>query len=525
MKNFILAFTLFIFSGLFNFAWAEPVQPKILYIPLDNRPVNDSYVKQIIKSTNTRFFTLPNDYLAKDLQGESKVEEAWTWLMQKAQSADIAVLSADTLIYGGLVPSRRHNLDSSILQERLERFKLLKQKYPRLKIYIFSTVLRSPKASQGGAEPDYYAVYGPKIFRYTSLWAKNELGMLSPEEKNEMQALKSAVPEEYMQDWLNRRDKNFAVNQQLVALTKSGVIDYLSLGRDDTAVYSLSTKEYLQLSKEAEELYSSKFSSTHKFSTFCGVDDLGLILLARAFNNYRTVKVMPIYAPGKGGATIANYEDEPIEQNTVQHIFAAGAIPAPDMAKADMLFLINTPFDGKTKEAGSAINQISSEPLFIEQIKAAILTEKPVALADIAFSNGADNNLMEALKENKLLYKLNSYAGWNTAGNSLGFALGQGLLSDFMQDKQIKNLLTVRYLDDWGYQSNVRTELGKTIIKEKKIDKNNLNSSPFFNQLKEETQANLVGFQYKNLKESLPFEFSSDFPWNRLFEIEISSDI
>lgn len=525
MKNFILAFTLFICSSLFSLAWAEPVQPKILYIPLDNRPVNDSYVKQIIKSTNTRFFTSPNEYLAKDLQGESKVDENWIWLIQKAQSADIAVLSADTLIYGGLVPSRRHNLDSSVLQERLERFKLLKQKHPRLKIYVFSTILRSPKASQGGAEPDYYAVYGPKIFRYTSLYAKNELEMLSPEEKNEMYALKNAVPEKYMQDWLNRRDKNFAINQQLVALTKSGVIDYLSLGRDDTAVYTLSTKEYLQLNKEAEELYASKFCSTHKFSTFCGVDDLGLVLLARTFNNYRTVKVMPIYAPGKGGATIANYEDEPIEQNTVQHIFAAGAIPTSDMDKADMLLLINTPFDGKTKEAISTINQISSESLFTEQIKTAILTKKPVALADVAFSNGADNNLMETLKEDKLLYELKSYAGWNTAGNSLGFALAQGLLSDFMQDKQIKKLLTVRYLDDWGYQSNIRTKLDKTIIKEKKIDKNNLKDSSFFNQLKEQTQTDLIDFQYKNLKEVVPFEFSSAFPWNRLFEIEISTDI
>ena len=64
---------------------------------------------------------------------------------------------------------------------------------------------------------------------------------------------------------------------------------------------------------------------------------------------------------------------------------------------------------------------------------------------------------MNALRDEGLLFKLYGYAGWNTATNSVGFALGQGVLSVRLPEDDVDRLLLTRYLDDWGYQSNVRT--------------------------------------------------------------------
>ena len=50
-----------------------------------------------------------------------------------------------------------------------------------------------------------------------------------------------------------------------------------------------------------------------------------------------------------------------------------------------------------------------------------------MAVGDIAFANGADNALMKQLQDRDLLDKLYGYAGWNTATNSTGFALGMGM--------------------------------------------------------------------------------------------------
>ena len=70
-------------------------------------------------------------------------------------------------------------------------------------------------------------------------------------------------------------------------------------------------------------------------------------------------------------------------------------------------------------------------------------------VADIRFGNGADNALIKTLFDKQLAYRLASYGGWNTAGNSLGFALAQGLLHKQLTPEARENLLNVRYLDDW----------------------------------------------------------------------------
>ena len=48
------------------------------------------------------------------------------WVEQNAGRADVMVLSTDTLIYGGLVDSRKHNIPLSTLQNRLKRIEGLK---------------------------------------------------------------------------------------------------------------------------------------------------------------------------------------------------------------------------------------------------------------------------------------------------------------------------------------------------------------------------------------------------------------
>ena len=86
-----------------------------------------------------------------------------------------------------------------------------------------------------------------------------------------------------------------------------------------------------------------------------------------------------------------------------------------------------------------------------------------VGIADIAFANGSDNALMNRLRDAGLLYKIRAYAGWNTATNSAGFVIGTGLLSNRMSGDACDQLLTRRYLEDWGYQSNIRGQVGRSI--------------------------------------------------------------
>ncbi len=98
-------------------------------------------------------------------------------------------------------------------------------------------------------------------------------------------------------------------------------------------------------------------------------------------------------------------------------------------------------------------------------------------MADIAFGNGGSNALVKGLfteeqdQPDPLGYQLSSYAGWNTASNSLGYALGQGLLRPWLTEEDRKDLLTIRYLDDWTYQSQVRQQVRQELVWPQKVDR------------------------------------------------------
>ena len=136
-------------------------------------------------------------------------------------------------------------------------------------------------------------------------------------------------------------------------------------------------------------------------------------------------------------------------------------------AKADFYLIVNTNRDGKTGEANFANDGLcrKNTKAVSNLVNKAVQNGYRTGVADIAFANGADNALMNSLRDRGLLYKISAYAGWNTPTNSTGFVVGTGLLANRLNPKAQDDLLTRRYLEDWGYQANVRTTVGNEIFK------------------------------------------------------------
>jgi len=132
----------------------------VLYVPQDDRPVSLQYTVDTAREAGMTVLTPPQNLISgKTYQGQADQIMAWV----DAGRADVMVLSTDTLIYGGLVDSRKHNIPLSTLESRLKRIEGLKARHKNVRIYGFGTVMRSPRASGGGTEPAYYAEYGPTI--------------------------------------------------------------------------------------------------------------------------------------------------------------------------------------------------------------------------------------------------------------------------------------------------------------------------------------------------------------------------
>ena len=450
---FFLLLTLFIFTSP-----TAAQSKKILYVPIDTRPCNLYQVLQVTEKLDYEILTPPEEILGSKKFGGDP-EKIWLWLNENAATADYAVLSTDALIYGSLVASRLHDLTAEEILSRAERFKTFHEKFSYLPIYAFGTIMRTPRSgSHSSLEPEYYATYGAAIFNYTALLDKQETEKLSRGELKDLKKLEASIPKEYLDDWFTRRAKNSNANELFIEYTRAGIFKYFLLGCDDSAKFSQTHKESRQLTESSADLGKTVVQVTS------GADELGMLMISRAINHDKNFRpfISVEYNEGAGAKTFPSYCNETIGTSIDAAIIAAGGLRIPAHERADLVIAVNTRKNGKTFAAASPKNGKrfrSDMKSFMTIVNDLTAKNYPVAIADVAFANGADNSLMNQLEKDDLQFKIRAYGGWNTATNSSGFLIGAGTLTKYMDDKDIAELLITRYLDDWAYQANVRQEI------------------------------------------------------------------
>lgn len=511
-KFFSAVLCTMVLMGLSTSAYAKT----ILYVPQDDRPVDYAYTVKIAEDAGYTVLTPPRQYLSgSNFHGSP--DELMNWVETHASEADAMVLSVDSLVYGGLVDSRKHNLDMNTIMNRLKNVESLHGKYGHTPIYVFSTVMRSPWAGGKGVEPDYYLQTGNDIYQLAALQNKADTGTLTPEERSDWFAIMSRVPLEYLQDWYNRRKKNMAVNYRLIDDAKNGVFTYFSLGHDDNSAHTQSALEAKYLEMRSKDVPKTAFGS------FPGADQLGLLLITRAnndFDNYHP-KVTIIYPLGGGEKTVPSYDGQAIGKTIAEHIEAIGGT-VTDSEKPDLLLAVNTPLTTSTTESNSFENfpiMLDSTKEFLGHIESAVKADIPVSIVDMAFSNGSDNTLVYGLYQDKMMYKVAAYNGWNTASNSVGYGLSQGILSRYMSESAHKDMLTTNYLDNWAYQANVRNYLYRM---QKSMEAGRLRRyyPTEMGELQGLAKLELQRYAQTYLEVD-PKTVEVTLPWNRLFEVYV----
>jgi hypothetical protein len=249
-----------------------------------------------------------------------------------------------------------------------------------------------------------------------------------------------------------------------------------------------------------------------------------MLLVTRAVNqlNGRIPFVKVLYADGVGSHTVATYEDKEVGQTIPRQINAAGGIQLDGVSKPDLVVAVNTPANGKTLEANSPANQgvgYKENSDFARLIGTELTQGQPVAVANIAFSNGADNVFMEDLNREHLLPKLATISGWNTASNTLGYTIGQGMLAVHMTTPAKNRLIAQRLLDDWAYQANIRGTIAATT--QWTADDSYFYLNALAPQITSEAQTKLQAFADSHLQDFDTRGLMVSFPWNRMFEIDV----
>ncbi len=463
----------------------------IALIPIDNRSVCYELPKQIIDSDKEYNLLLPPKEYLGDLTKYAKNDEILSWL-KSLKNPDIIVISLDTAAYGGLISSRRSNDSFKKVKQRIDKLVNVINKF-NSKVYAFSSIMRISDNNVNEEEKEYWNLYGKKIFNYSfNLHKSKVLGEYYDSKSNQ-------IPDEILNDYLNTRKRNFEINKYYIDLKNKGVFDTLVFSKDDCAQYGLNVEEselLEQYAKSGENIYIKT-----------GADEIPLSLISRAINKEKKIKICPVYTNKEGKNKISKYEDIDVEASVNSQIELCGA-ELSDETHCDLIMLVNN-FKTEQGELVMGINV----PLFEGNIDD---FDKPYFICDILNANGSDNNFVQKAVIEKELKEYYGYSGWNTTGNTLGCGISMALT--YYKAKKPDNtafnkLNTIRLLDDWAYQANVR---GQIRDKKENLYNNIIKEKMSYYEKTVLKKFNLEGVEVKY-----------SFPWDRFFEIriDISSEI
>ncbi|STY70356.1 Uncharacterised protein [Megamonas hypermegale] len=525
LKQLLCLFLMMIVVYVPNVVFAS-LNKTIIFVPHDNRPISFKQTADNIRDLGYEVLTPPEELLGNRENPYAKPEELSKWVIENAKKADAAVISSDSMVYGSLVASRKHNLSEDVVLARVHNFEKIHQTNPNMKLYVFGSIMRTPQTSEasGSEDANYYAQYGTDIARYTALTDKLEQDGLTHKERKRLQQYEQKIPKAALDDWLSRRQGNFLVSKNLIDLARNDVITYLALGCDDNAKYSQTNKERRALDNYGSDLGELKYQSV------AGIDEIGYVLLTRAVNNLQgDIPFVSVhYAKGTGENTIPAYSNEPIKNSIATHIKMAGGMKVNSDKRADLVFMVNTNFDGTTGAANDLNNvYIPNENIidFVNMVDEAVQAGKKVGIGDITFGNGSDNALMFSLYGKNLLDKLNAYSGWNTPTNSTGYALAMGMGANYTDRVGILKMLEVRYLDDWLYQANIRQAVANRLNSmpgEGDYGNTKTRTLPAEKLATEALQKMIADYGLEKFEgQSYVADAQIRFPWQRMFEADI----
>jgi hypothetical protein len=503
---------------------------RILLIPLDDRPPCLQFPLRMGAVGDAEIVTPPRELLGR-FTDFGKSDEIIEWLKkQDLRSFDAAIVSVDMLAYGGLVAMRVHGTDDAAAMRRLDFVREMRRAAPRLKIYGSSVIMRL--APTGNVVNE---AYREKLARWAEI-------SVEPENRAETEKLEKAIPADALADYKAARARDLKINQASIEMVRDKIFDYLILSQDDAKPKGVHVADREKLIARMKAL-----NLQNKIAVQPGADEVSMLLLARALTDkydFRP-KIRTVFSAENIADQFMPYEDRPLRQTVSFQIRSTGALEVPDYESADLRFLVfASRFDPES--AGKFIERETRNLAAGGKILPAIIADIDPK-GDV---QGGDVRFTElALKSGWISPSTAGYAAWNTAGNTIGTALPQGVVySSFRAMKALRknakaaenkarmrrtaeaqNWFTLhRLFDDYVYHSLIRPKALKL------IRENKWNSL----RLTDEQTATIEDFCLKELKSAAPAVAKKyfgalnerkctvegvtfDLPWNRTFEAEI----
>lgn len=447
----------------------------ILLIPLDDRPCCTQFVQRVAAMAGRRV-AIPSE-IGNFLTPGQPVK-----LMNSLKSAQEMLVSLDMLAWGGLVASRAQ---TEPFAQVLNRMTELPQIVEGKRAHAFQSIMRTAPTQ---TSPEEVKLAERLV----------ELSVLSARKDPRADELALGLPEDYLTAYLDRRDQAHQLNRLAMGQAYQGTWQSLLLGVDDSRTEGWNVLEIQALSRHLPD----------NATIAPGTDEMALLQLVRLIGPAGPVKVR--WFPQECQSRVGLYEDRSLFEVVDAQARAAGV----ELRESNRQLWVYGPTGNQGEAATQIMEDGSRAEAFLAALRQGLDAGLQIALADVAHANGGDLRLLDDLVASGLAHHLVNYAGWNTAGNTLGTALSALALwpdqPSPAQDEARLHFLAERLLDDGYYQASIRPSLGTTALKDA--------GAAVASTVKAELETRLarliaVGFPSTGLQVSLP--------WNRVFEVRV----
>lgn len=490
--------------------------PVIALMPLDSRPCNTQYPALLAESTAATLLLPPEEAMDQFLE-KADTEALWQWLENEAEAADEIVIFTNSLFCGGLIASRSSGAYDEVAAnlERLEALCTHLQEDEHRQITVVQVLPRlSPNQFDDALFPYYDA-----LTAYGEAWDIADVsGKSAPQNAD-------GVPAEALAEYRALHEESANLAKALDAMAANGLIDHLIISQDDGAEHCPANITFRQLAERAENT-----------QLLHGADELAMLLVVNsAAAGLDASPVHLVYANETFKTQHYPYEATSLEEMLSQKLQLAGLMD--DETASTTLYLHTDTTDAEATKAAAS----NHDGLF--------------GLADVALTNQADPALTETLLSNEGFEKIDAYAGWNTAGNSVGTVCAElralavldarwDTLSKEAQTNTVQALYTFRAArlgEDVCYMAGIRSDLQQDLAADNLQD----HTSAFTDHAAWEGANTRLADRYATYNDQLAalfnnthtltlgehkipvtitdFASTATFPWPRSFEVKIDA--
>lgn len=454
--------------------------PTLAYVPLDDRPV---VVDRVIYGAGSAGFdiVLPPDaswyqtHLDNQLVNEDNPNTQYTderqvgngaafmdWLEEmEADGCNYYIIHLDMMFSGGLVGSRypdtHYDADGYLnISEQLaiaERLTTLANN-PENHVYFVDTVMRL--ASTSGFKGYEGSMYD--TIRAYAKQARYDLNEIYWETTNYETACKILVdPNDSIYrfysvgvNWatldnygltdeqiklyhLARQRKMRLINYMMQYATSS----YYIIGVDDA-----SPENTIQ-TNDIDFIHARMKAMGIGYSLFADTDSAGLMALSRLVTDYYNDTAIPVkvrYYGDMADKPADGYDIGTLRTNVQSHVECANGVVTDGTGEVELLVLTKISDSHTIQGNGASTTYVNNINALVAQAKANIANNVPTIVVDCSTEanyrsswvkgrTDAANykNLQDELLNNVEISKLLGYSNWNTVGNTLGIAIGQGM--------------------------------------------------------------------------------------------------